>query len=195
MLESQHIARRLSIIAIIVTFANSFLSILNILDISLPILFKRASRVELPEIPPEEYSQYIESCIRRFRNPHLAVKDIEDTHPPIKVVYKGDMAFLLAWRARSGTLSLHDDNFVEAVQLEMRVVRNFRAPNLIEADIVTIEAKQTRWPPDKEIPSDAKFTPFDEDQKTSLKLYSDYLASYLTNCTREQVSTHHKSVN
>lgn len=151
-------------------------------------LFKYASRVELPELPPEAYLPYIERCMERFKNPNSVVRDIQRDHPPIKVVYQGDLSFLLTWRGRSGTLSLHDDNFVEDVKLQMRIVRNFRSPQLVEADIVTADARQAPWPSNAQFPSDAVFKPFDDAQQRSLALYSNYLASYITTCTREEVT-------
>ena len=165
--------------------AASFLA-LGIAITSTISLQYRASRVELPEMPVEAYLPIMKRCVDSFVNPSSPNNSPKPDHPPIDVIFQGDLTFLLHWYNRSGNLSLQDDALVEDVQLRMRVTRNFRNSNLVEADITPLSAKQMPWQKGDGLPSNDRLQPFDSRQLEKLDLYTNYLSSFLTVCASEQ---------
>ena len=146
-------------------------------------LFQQASRIEFPNIPAEAYFPILQKCIDRLQNPNVTDSIHEIDHPPIRIDYAGNLTYVISWRGRSGNLSLGTNAFAEAVQLRMRLVRDFKTPTLVVADLDAADARQVKWEPTDPIPDDRLFNPFDAEQLRRLDLYTNYLSSYLTNCS------------
>ncbi|TWB04490.1 hypothetical protein FBZ96_102966 [Bradyrhizobium stylosanthis] len=184
----RHVLRVLPTFMItVVTAINLWLTVVNLKAFRDVFDIVSTSRIELPELPPDSYPPIVASCIERFDNPYAEGPGPLD-HPPLQVAYVGDLSFQIKWRGRSRNLSLKNDRSVEDVSLRMRIVRNFRTPTLVEAEVVIADAKQTPWPADSPMPADVAFQPFDADQREKLSLYVNFISSYLTNCVRDETT-------
>ena len=144
-----------------------------------------ASTIEFPDISADDYYAILKSCVEDFNGQEPVMAAVRR---PIDIAYRGNLQFTVSWRGRGGGYSLGDNTYIEAVMLRMRIVRDFRMPKLVMADLEVSDARRAKWESLDSTPANELFKPFDGEQRILLDSYMDKLASHLTECVRAQVA-------